>query len=125
MLGKLNLSITAAFLLVAAIFPAWGQTYSKIDFPGASSTFPTGINNGGDIVGTYNDKRGVCHGFLLSGGVFTSFDDPSGTSTRAMGINDSGQIVGSYFDPISHRTYGFLLTNGAYTTLQYPNASFT
>jgi probable HAF family extracellular repeat protein len=50
------------------------------------ATFGTrafGINDMGQIVGTYNDDSGI-HGFLLSGGTYFNFDDPSATDgTRA------------------------------------------
>lgn len=37
--------------------------FVAIDFPGATLTFPGGINNYGTIVGLYIDQAGVSHGF--------------------------------------------------------------
>jgi probable HAF family extracellular repeat protein len=37
--------------------------FTPIDFPGASATFASGINNSGQIVGWYTDETGT-HGFL-------------------------------------------------------------
>jgi len=37
--------------------------FVAIDFPGATDTFPGGINNDGIIVGLYTDQAGIDHGF--------------------------------------------------------------
>jgi len=68
--------------------------FTQIDFPGASNTFVTSINNAGQIVGTYRDSADLAHGFLFSGGVFTQFDFPGSPETFANGINNVGAIVG-------------------------------
>ena len=59
-------------------------TYTTLDDPNvANSTRAFGINDMGQIVGTYNDDSGI-HGFLLSGGTYFNFNDPSATDgTRA------------------------------------------
>jgi len=52
------------FLLIGGVFTA-------IDFPGSgvTSTTPSGINDGGDVVGVYRmNSPGT--GFLFSGGVY-------------------------------------------------------
>jgi probable HAF family extracellular repeat protein len=48
---------------------------------------------------------------------------PGATSTVVFGINDHSQLVGQYFDLV--RGHGFLLSGGAYTTLDVPGATFT
>jgi len=58
-------------------------------------TFAFGINNNGQVVGTYNDASGS-HGFIYSDGTYTTLDDPAGTDTQALGINDLGEIVVIY-----------------------------
>src|SRR5229473_855981 len=82
------------------------ETFTSIDFPGASSTVPFGINPRGDIVGHYV-SAGVTHGFLLSGDEFTSIDFPGASLTIASGINARGDIVGQYDS--AGVTHGFLL----------------
>ncbi len=75
------------------------QTFTQIDYGGGGSTEVTGINNAGDIVGTYIDaisSSRLNHGFLLKDGRFTAFDLPIANNTGPMGINASGQIVGTY-----------------------------
>ena len=74
-----------------------------------------GINERGDVVGTYCDWALPCllgptgtHGFLMSGGVFTTIDVPGASATAAIGINARGDVVGSYADATG--THGFLLS---------------
>jgi hypothetical protein len=59
----------------------------------SDATSAAGINAAGQIVGSYTDATGI-HGFLDSGGTFTTIDGPFASLTRASGINDSGEIVG-------------------------------
>jgi len=58
---------------------------------------PYGINDMGQIVGTY-DESGTAHGLLLAGGTITAIDYPGAIegSTVVLGINSVGQIVGNY-----------------------------
>jgi len=86
---------------------------------GANETDALGINDKGQIVGTYVDSNGVEHGFLYSNGIYTTLNDPLAGSkgTVAFGINDKGQIVGYYFDS-NGVEHSFLYSNGIYTTAQ-------
>ncbi|HZQ55141.1 MAG TPA: PEP-CTERM sorting domain-containing protein [Bryobacteraceae bacterium] len=72
-------------------------TFTTINVPGSLSTAAFGINNYGDIVGSFTDNSGQ-HGFLDRDGVFTTLNAPLPLSASA--INDSGQIIltgtGSY-----------------------------
>jgi len=101
-----------------------GGTYTTIDDPSATSTQAFGINDMGQIVGSYGNESGS-HGFLYSGGTngtYTTLDDPSATQgTFAQGINASGQIVGYYKN--ASGTHGFLYSGGTYTTLDDPLAT--
>ena len=91
-----------------------GGTYSNIDDPlGIHGSRAIGINNAGQIVGTYRDDADVDHGFLYSGGFFTTIDNlstPNGTLPQA--INDAGQIVGFVRDA-NDTDHGFLETTVA------------
>jgi probable HAF family extracellular repeat protein len=84
-----------------------GGVFSPINYPGAISTAANGINNGGLIVGSYEDASGIYHGFLDNGGVFSAIDVPGAMGTYAEGINNSGDIVGYYFDS-SGNAHAFL-----------------
>jgi hypothetical protein len=96
--------------------------YTTLDVPGSGDTFAAGINNAGQIVGSYNGS----HGFILSGGVYSTLDAPGRLSlTYLTAINDSGQIVGSantnYHDPRSPDV-GLLLRLGRdQPTTGWPN----
>jgi uncharacterized membrane protein len=75
-----------------------------------------GVNERGDIVGTYCDGAAPCgitpfgtHGFLISGDDFRTFDVPGAVVTTANGINARGDIVGGYSDT-SGRNHGYLLS---------------
>lgn len=59
-----------------------------------------GINDGGQIVGTYEDENREYRrqGFLYDAGVFTTLDVPDAFVSQAHHINDRGQIVGFYAD---------------------------
>ena len=91
-----------------------GGIFTTIDFPGSTYTTADGINNSGQIVGSYQ-SAGVLHGYLLSGGVFTTID----LSQGALGINDSGQIVGR------SGADGFLLSGGIFSTIDFPGSTVT
>jgi|SRR2546423_1577423 probable HAF family extracellular repeat protein len=92
--------------------------YTTLDDPGATQgTFASGINDAGQIVGTYLTGTGV-HGFVYSGGTFTTLDDPSGIKTFATGINSAGHIVGYYTDSGGHDHAFFF--SGGFDTLNNP-----
>lgn len=70
-------------------------------YPGSSFTQALGLNNQGEVVGTYNDKSGTAHGFTygIQNRVFHEVDAPHSTSTVINGVNDHGWIVGFYTAP--------------------------
>jgi probable HAF family extracellular repeat protein len=81
------------------------------------STYPSGINNAGDIVGIYttNDHPFPSYGFLRSGGNYTNLNVPGSDSgsTGALAINNAGQIL-----VYSSLGYGlYRPTSGSYTDL--------
>lgn len=78
-----------------------------------------GLNERGDLVGTYCDVASPCvigptgtHGFLISAGEFVTIDIPDGVATTTNGINARGDIVGSYSD--GAHFHGFLLSQWSY-----------
>jgi uncharacterized membrane protein len=75
-----------------------------------------GINERGDIVGTYCDVASLCliaptgtHGFVISNNTFTPIDIPGAVATAANGINARGDIVGGY-STNAVNFHGFLLS---------------
>ncbi|MBV8511219.1 MAG: hypothetical protein JO289_13765 [Xanthobacteraceae bacterium] len=103
--------------------PTAHSKFTTVDVPGANLTTSAGINDRGQIVGTYVDSTGESHGYLDTNGRFTTIDPPGATSAEASGINDRGQIVGFYSD--STGQHGFLDTNGTFKTIDVPGASAT
>jgi hypothetical protein len=105
--GFYGANVSNGFLLTEGKF----QT---VDFPGALATALRGINNLGDVSGTYSivdldadefgfiiPRRGPEISFKLpdpsgTGIVVHSFDLPGAVTTFAQGINNEGRIVGRY-----------------------------
>jgi uncharacterized membrane protein len=85
-----------------------GGSFTTIDVPGATLTAVFGLNDLGDVVGSYIDADRARHGFLLSGGNYTTIDVdvPNATNNYATGINDAGQISGKF--DVDGTTRGFL-----------------
>lgn len=81
-------------------------------------------------------SRFVACGVLLCGGAsvplstagrapgLSTIDVPGASFTSATGINPQGDIVGQC-DHEAGRRHGFLLVDGAFTTIDYPNAVST
>jgi len=87
--------------------------------PGATLTIPDGINNAGQIVGSFGIPApfGI-QGFLYTGGTFTQIAVPGAEfETDANGINNAGQIVGEFAGSGFH---GFLYAAGTYSTVDVP-----
>jgi hypothetical protein len=93
-----------------------------------AGTYPTGINNRGEIVGYYSDKTGGQHGFLRSvEGKYTVIDDPNANtspiSTAVYAISDTGVIVGGFTDTDDVAFHGFLREpDGSFITVDKPGA---
>jgi uncharacterized membrane protein len=90
-----------------------------IDFPGASGTFPTALNNGGVVAGYYVDGISPFEKGFRWDATFghTTINYPGATFTRPEGINDAGQIVGTtqvQTTPTILATFGFLFS-GSFT----------
>jgi hypothetical protein len=110
---------------VAASSFGWAQTYTTVDYPGATLTeLIGGPNPQGTSVGGYLLTSGGLHGFTVRGGVFKPFDPPGSTFTSANFINPQGDIVGAYVDA-SGVSHGFVLSGGSYTRVDYPGAAGT
>ncbi len=120
-----KLYLLALGLLLGAASNVFGQspTFTTIDFPGAATTTPWGMNSRGDIVGLYANADKSTHGFLLSGGQYSAIDFPGATGTELYGINPAGDVVGVYTSDGVRR--GFLLKGGQFTKVDFPGATST
>lgn len=119
----------------------WGWAYGVLfdrgaltrilSIPNGKPFFTFGINNRGQITGTYGMSEesdywsniGLC-GFLLDGDTLTDISPPDADSTVASIVNDHGQIVGDYRD-VNGEVHGFLLDGQEFITLDFPGASWT
>jgi uncharacterized membrane protein len=104
--------------------------YETIDVPGAAATLATGINNRGQIVGSYIDAAGNYHGFRRSrkGAVRTLPEapgaEPTAGGTQPAAINNRGEIAGLAYEA-DGGSRGFLLEDGEFTPIDGPDAVFT
>ena len=104
--------------------------FSYIDVPGAVETNPFKITANGTVGGGYTKPGGGEGLFVLARGEFTTMDLPNGRPITQDngGINSRGDIVGAYctgsppclIAPTGN--HGFLLSDGALTTIDYPGA---
>jgi probable HAF family extracellular repeat protein len=104
---------------------AFGYTFTDINVPGSQpdSTQGTGLNNWGQVVGTYQDSAGNFDGFLYTGWKYVTVDAPRAMDTFVYGVNDSGQIVGTS-QYSNGSLYVFIDTRGTFTDIGDGNAFF-
>ena len=121
--GFYGANVSNGFLLAEGKFRA-------VDFPGAVATALRGINNLGDLSGTYSvvDLNADEFGFIIPRrGPAISFKlaDPTGTGIVVGGINDLRQLVGYYTDA-SSTLVGFLRQpSGQFVSVIVPGAVST
>src|SRR5262249_23721868 len=114
-------------LLMGVAFPQSSQSNSNYHFkvfgvPGASNTVAAGIDDHGNIIGTFDDASGL-HAFLRDRhGNFVTFDAPSATLTLGFDINLAGFAVGSFIDNSgSTEQIGYIRNRaGSFTTFTVP-----
>jgi uncharacterized membrane protein len=105
-----------------------GTAFTLIDAPGAgplNGTVAQGINDSGQIVGTFATENGGVHshGFVREGETLTAFDVPGSATTEALGNNNPGQIVGRFFAAQGVQIgRGFIRTGTNFTVFNAPGA---
>lgn len=95
---------------------------TDINPSGARTSFGSGINDAGDVVGRMYSASFSERGFLYSGGAVTDLGllpgaAPNGYGSAAVGINNAGQIVGSSNTGTTFIQQGFLDQNGQMSPL--------
>jgi len=104
-----------------------GDTFSIIDFPGYDAASANGINDLGQIVGTYfNTDDDMWKGFFYdeATSAYSSISVTDSIDTKLHDINDDGWIIGEYTDPGDHR-HGFVKIDDVYTEMIFPDAVVT
>src|SRR6185295_14024815 len=106
--------------------------FTFIQVPDALDTAPFGINDHGEIVGSYvnHGQRGFLFDSKKDKGENAAFSFivvpfPTGVGlTRPNGINNYGRIVGEYLDNFStgNQQHGFLDDEGVFTSIDVPGA---
>lgn len=99
-----------------------GYAIETVDYPGATSTRIVGINNLGEVVGTYTDANGG-HIFTYDGASFVELADARLTGVAPSAINDAGVIVGGIPGTSNVGGFtgakGFLYDGTTFTEAQY------
>ena len=119
--------LTMALLASAAPIRAQ-ENFVSLDYPGGTLTAARGINNRGDIVGSYSTvPPPPYHALLIHRGQYMPLAPSTllgADQSEAFKINDLGDVVGEFVgdDGFFH---GFLLRKGVVTTLNFPGASDT
>lgn len=89
-----------------------GSSFSSLDFPAATSTFPFAVNNQGNSVGSLVDEYGFFNtAFYKRGDTWLHLLYGTGTIDCFLeGMNNSGTAVGAYFDSNTGTFHGMVLT---------------
>ncbi len=100
---------------------------TAIAYPGHDDTDVFGINDLGEVVGSYIDLTvpGAPQiGFFRdANGAYHTFNLPNGGSFQPVGVNNSGEIVGTYQDSSYHSSPA-LYNNGVLTILPRSGGQF-
>jgi hypothetical protein len=94
-----------------------GSKFTSVEYPGALNTYLIGINNNGEMVGSYDTvPNGPRHGFIYKNKKFTQFNIPNYSNINARGITDDGRIVGRAYDAEGN-SHGFLALPDIYNDI--------
>jgi hypothetical protein len=91
--------------------------FSKVTIKGALAVEASGINDSGDISGTYVDSASNQHGFLLKGTTLTTLDAPGVAATYGWSVNNNGVVT--VYGQNSASTYVAFTTKNGKTFTQY------
>jgi hypothetical protein len=99
-----------------------GGTGQLYNYPGASETWLSSINDAGLELGSYSNSSGQWFGFYLKNGQTKSFSVAGSYDTFPSGLNNHGAVVGSYDTFAGGPNVGFEMNGSTVTTIQYPGA---
>jgi hypothetical protein len=138
--AKFTLPVVVATVTALAAVPAAAQGYAfdPIQFPGAGTTLPLGINDLGQIVGevandpalpplVLNGQDFWTTGFELDGGVYSlvyypaiqvTQNNPGWPAGGATGISNAGVVVGGYATNATN-ALGYTESGGVYTAQSF------
>jgi uncharacterized membrane protein len=73
--------------------------FTSLNVPGSIESPAWGINDAGDIVGSYEDSNNIFHGYVYSG-TFRTVDVPGALGTLWSDITNTGQLSGAFIDAL-------------------------
>jgi len=106
-------------------------TITRFDYPNAAETFPGGINDHGEIVGSHDEGDITGAGFLYRDGRFIDLPDvpQAPQQNYPAAINNAGVIAGNYLDGFDQSpfgiSHGYILRDGNYATFDFPGSVYT
>jgi probable HAF family extracellular repeat protein len=110
----LHKAVLPLALLAAPVAAQAGIHYTLTPI-GPLGSSPTGINNKGQVVGTFTSGAAT-HAFLYSGKGYVDLGTLGGGFSRAGGINDAGVVVGASANAAGD-TRAFIYANGSMTDI--------
>lgn len=106
--------------------------YTVFDAPGDTATVISGVNEIGEMVGTYNELSNapLTHGFMRFGLEFWNLDFPGAFSTNANGIcgtygGSTTRVVGSFRQSPGGPSHGFFWSISGFVPIDVPSATST
>lgn len=102
-------------------------TFSPIDYPGAVSTIPNGLNDNGKIVGSYRSASDFKYRCFTYDNSFFEFEYPEATDSYCIDINNSDMVVGVYSYDITNPNLrkGFIYESEGFAEVVYPSGDST
>ena len=117
-----------AFTVLCMPVLSYGDSYqlNTIEYPGAMGTFMDGLNNSGQLAGSFNppDSRNS-YAFVWTKGAFDLVNAPGSVSSNAIAINNSGQVLVSYFPQQGGYFGTYLKTGISFVSIVHPGATET
>jgi probable HAF family extracellular repeat protein len=124
-LGQFVGSINDPSGTVHGFFFDRGTFSPPLTYPGAGATYALGINDRGEIAGTYY-AAAQSRGFLFKAGRFHAPNLPSAQQSAFQAINNSGQVAGVAVDPKGTHGIIYLENPGLFTSFfDFPGAAVT
>lgn len=97
-------------------FQWFGGTGQLYNYPGASQTWLSSVNDAGLMLGSYTNSGGQGFGFFLKNGQTKSFSVAGSYDTFPGGLNNHNTVVGSYDTFAGGPNVGFEM-NGSTVTI--------
>jgi probable HAF family extracellular repeat protein len=124
-LGQFVGSVTDANGVVCGFFYDRGTLSPPLSLMAGGRTYAYGINNRGEIVGTFYSGAGS-RGFIYKAGQFLTPSLPGALQTSFQAINDAGEVAVSSVDAKGTHGFVYLESAGLFTTqFDFPGVATT